>query len=143
MGRISSPKSGRHFWVSTFSRNEVVAETIRVILEQIGEFQTVQPTDAEFDDTRSYFVGSFASRQETPQDVAGHVWLVESQELGRDYFKKLFRAIDKTTKQDCVRLAKNTIDPETLAIIVIGDAEKLKDTLAEIAPVQVIEPDKQ
>ncbi|OQY08069.1 MAG: hypothetical protein B6I25_00200 [Planctomycetales bacterium 4572_13] len=129
------------FEVSTFTKNESVAETIRVILEQINEFQTVQPTDAELDDTRSYFVGSFASRRETPQDVAGDLWLTESQGLGNNYFKKLFDAIDKATKQDCVTLAKKTLDTAQMAIIVIGDAEKLKDALAEIAPTQVIELD--
>ena len=131
------------FEVSTFTKNESVAETIRAILEQINKFQTVQPTDAELDNTRSYFVGSFAGRRETPQDAARDLWLTESQELGNDYFKKLFDAIDKATKQDCVVLAKNTLDTTQMAIVVIGDAEKLKDGLAEIAPVQVIKPDKQ
>jgi zinc protease len=129
------------FEVSTFTKNESVAETIEVILEQISEFQTIEPTDTEFYDTRSYFVGSFARDRETPQDIARDLWLIESQQLGKDYFKKLFKTLDKANKQDCVQLAKNTIDPKTLAIVVVGDAEKLKDTLAEIAPVQIIEPD--
>ena len=129
------------FEVSTFTKNESVAETIRVILEQIGEFRTVEPTDDEFYDTRSYFIGSFAGQRETPQDVARDLWLIESQQLGKDYFKKLFRTLDKATKQDCIELAKKTIDPDSLAIVVIGDAEKLKGPLAEIAPIQVIELD--
>jgi hypothetical protein len=47
---------------------------------------------------------------------------------------------DRITKQDCSELAQKTIDPDSLAIVIIGDAEKLKEPLAEIAPVQVIEP---
>ena len=129
------------FEVSTYTKNESVAETIRVILDQIDEFRTVEPSDAEFYDTRSYFVGSFARNRETPQDIARDLWLIESQQLGKDYFKTLFKTLDKANKQDCVQLAETTIDPKTLAIVVIGDAEKLKDTLAEIAPVQIIEPD--
>ena len=129
------------FEISTFTKNESVAETIRVILEQIEEFRTVEPTDAEFYDTRSYFIGSFAGQRETPQDIARDLWLIESQKLGKDYFKKLFKTLDKTTKQDCIELAQKTIDPDSLAIVVIGDAEKLKEPLAEIAPVQVIELD--
>jgi zinc protease len=128
------------FEVSTFTKNESVAETIRVILEQIDEFRAVEPTDNEFYDTRSFFIGSFAGQRETPQDVARDLWLIESQGLGKDYFKKLFKTLDKATKQDCSELAQKTIDPDSLAIVIIGDAEKLKEPLAEIAPVQVIEP---
>jgi zinc protease len=131
------------FEVSTFTKNESVAETIRVILEQIDEFRAVEPTDNEFYDTRSFFIGSFAGQRETPQDVARDLWLIESQGLGKDYFKKLFKTLDKATKQDCSELAQKTIDPDSLAIVIIGDAEKLKEPLAEIAPVQVIEPEPQ
>ena len=116
-------------------------DELQKILEQIDEFRTVEPTDNEFYDTRSYFIGSFAGQRETPQDIARDLWLIESQKLGKDYFKKLFKTLDKTTKQDCIELAQKTIDPDSLAIVVIGDAEKLKEPLAEIARVQVIELD--
>lgn len=131
------------FEVSTFTKNESVAETIRVVLEEISEFRTVEPTDSELYDTRSYFVGSFAGRRETPQDIAGDLWLIESQELGKDYFKKLFKALEDADKQTCVELAEKTLDPDSLVIVVVGDAEKLKEPLAEIAPVKVIEPAKK
>ena len=131
------------FEISTFTKNESVAETIRVILEQINEFRTVEPSDTEFYDTRSYFIGSFAGHRETPQDIARDLWLIESQQLGKDYFKKLFKALDKATKQDCTELAQKTINPDSLAIVVIGDAEVLKEPLAAIAPVQIIEPESK
>ena len=103
------------------------------------EFQTVEPSDTEFYDTLSYFLGSFASQRETPQEIARDLWLMESQQLGKNYFKKLFKALDKVTKQDCTDLTQRTIDPDALAIVVVGDAEKLKEPLAEIAPVEIIE----
>ena len=128
------------FQVSTFTKNESAKETIKVILEQIKEFQTVKPTDSEFYDTRSYFIGSFAGQRETPQDIARDLWLIESQNLGSDYFKKLFDALDNATKQDCLDLTQKTLDPDKLAIVVVGDAEQLKESLSEIAPVNVIKP---
>ena len=131
------------FEVSTFTKNESAAETISVILEQINEFQTVEPTDSEFYDTRSYITGSFARNRETPQDVAGDLWMIESQKLSRDYFGKLFSTLNKTTKQDCLDLAKKVIDPKTQTIIVIGDAEKLKDSLEKIAPVKILQLETQ
>lgn len=127
------------FQVSTFTKNESVAEAINVILEQIAEFQTIEPTDAEFYHTKSYITGSFAGNRETPQDVAQDLWMIESQGLGRDYFDKLFGSLDKTDKQDCLDLANRRVDPDKLTIVVVGDAEKLKENLSAIAPVNIIE----
>ena len=131
------------FEVSTFTKNESTDETIQVILDQINEFQTIEPTDSEFYDTRNYFIGSFPSQRETPQDVARDLWLIESQRLGSDYFKKMFETLDEATKQDCLDLTQKTLAPDKLAIVVVGDAEALKEPLSEIAPVEVIEPEQQ
>lgn len=131
------------FEISTFTKNESVAETIAVILQQIQQFQTVEPTDAEFYDTRSYIVGSFAQNRETPQDVAGDLWMMQSQQLDRDYFDKLFGTLDTMEKQDCVELAEKLIHLEKLTIVVVGDAEKLHERLQAVAPVKVLNPDDE
>ena len=127
------------FEISTFTKNESVAETVSVILEQIHEFQTVEPTDPEFYDTRSYIVGSFAQNRETPQDVASDLWMIKSQQLEKDYFKQLFSSLAKATKQDCVNVARKIVRPDNLKIIIVGDAEQLKESLEKIAPIEIIQ----
>ncbi|MHC5157740.1 MAG: hypothetical protein ACYSOZ_06535, partial [Planctomycetota bacterium] len=72
---------------------------------------------------------------------ARDLWLIESQGLGKNYFKKLFKGLENATKQDCVELAEKTLDPDTLSIIIVGDAETLKEPLSNLAPVKVINPD--
>ncbi len=127
------------FEISTFTKNESVVEAVNVILQLLNEFQSVEPTDDEFYNTKSYITGSFAANRETPQDVGRDLWLLASQQLDKNYFDKLFAALDKSTKQDCIDLAKNRIDPDKLVIVVVGDAEKLTDSLGKIAPIEVIE----
>ncbi|HOL32113.1 MAG TPA: pitrilysin family protein [Anaerohalosphaeraceae bacterium] len=129
------------FEASTFTRNDAAAAAIQVLLEQIRSLQTAEPTDEEFNNTRSYFIGSFVIQRETPQDIARDIWLIESQKLGRDYFRKLFKTLKNATKQDCVQLARRSLDPQRLSIVVVGDAAKLKETLSGIAPVEVIVPE--
>lgn len=126
------------FEISTFTKNASVAETVRVIIDQVKEFETVEPTSDEFVNTRSFFLGSFARNRETPQDVARDLWMIESEGLGKDYFKKLFAAMDKMNRQDCLEFARRTVNPDQLTIVVVGDAAQLKDGLSEIAPVEVI-----
>jgi len=126
------------FEISTFTKNASAAETVKVIIDQVREFETVKPTEDEFVNTRSYFLGSFARNRETPQDVARDLWMIESQGLGKDYFKKLFAAMDRMNRADCLEFARRTVDPDRLTIVVVGDASQLKESLSEVAPVEVI-----
>ena len=127
------------FEIGTFTRNESVVETIEVILEQVRQFRTVPPTDKEFNDTRSYLFGSFARNREMPQQVARDLWMIESQNLSRDYFRRLFGTIEKATPEDCITLTQKVVHPDALTIVVVGDAGILKDKLEKIAPVTVVQ----
>ena len=127
--------------ISTFTKNESVVETIQVIIEQVQEFCTVPPTEAEFGETRSYLFGSFARNRETPQQVARDLWMMESQNLSRDYFRRLFGTLETSTPDDCIRLTQKVIHPDKLSIVVVGDASVLKEPLEKIAPVTVVQID--
>jgi len=126
------------FEISTFTRNEAVAESVKVIIEQVRQFQTVPPSQEEFNQTRSFFLGSFARHRETPQQIARDLWMMQSQRLGGDYLKKLFAAIEKATPQDCVAFAQKNVRPDELVIVAVGDAAAIKERLEEIAPVTVV-----
>ena len=93
------------------------------------------PTNEEVATSRSYIVGSFLERRETPQQIAEDLWLIESNGLPADYFEKLLAGVSKTEPNDCVKLVKRTVDPNNMAIVVVGDANAVKGDLEKIAPV--------
>lgn len=128
------------FEMQTFTRNESIVEAVQVILDEVRRFRNEPPDTDEFGDTRSYITGSFARQRETPQQIARDLWMMESQNLSRDYFRRLFGALESATPDDCLRLAQNIIHPDKLAIVVVGDAAALKEPLESIAPVTVISP---
>lgn len=140
-GYVAQNMAGE-FKISTFTKTESTAETIRVILDQIKRLRKEPPDTNELEDTRNYFAGSFVRQRETPQAIAEDLWLVESQRLGKDYFEKLMAGIAETTAQQCARFAAATLNPEQLSIVVVGDAEKIKADLEKIAPVTVIKPNE-
>ena len=93
-------------------------------------------------DSKTYFAGSFVRNRETPQQVAGDLWLIESQKLGDDYLNNLLKTLAKTTKDDCIDLAKETVNTNQLVIVVVGDAKEIKEDLEKIAPVTVVKNDE-
>jgi predicted Zn-dependent peptidase len=141
-GGYTARRFAGEFEVETFSKTESTAEAVRAVLEEIERLKAEDPSDKELEDSRSYILGSFVGGRETPQQIAGDLWLIESQNLSKDYLERLLRGIAKAKKTDCEHLVEGTIEPNKLVIVVVGEAEKLKGELEKIAPVTVVAAEK-
>lgn len=138
-GGYSARRFGGEFTVSTFTKNESVPEAIRAAVEEIAGLRDKVPGADELENTKTYILGSFAGDRETPQAIAGDLWLIESEGLEADYFQKLLAGVQGTDADACTALAKRTLDMDKLVIVVVGPAAVLKETLEPIAPVTVVE----
>ncbi len=127
-----------NFKINTFTKTDSTAETVKVALDEIRRLQDEVPTKMELGDSKSYFAGSFVRHRETPQQVARDLWLIESQKLGDDYLERLLAKIAQTTEEDCDNLVDETLNPDKMIIVVVGDATKIKEPLEKIAPVTVV-----
>ncbi len=126
------------FKISTFSKTESTAEAVKAVIEEIERLKSEPPSDKELGESKSYILGSFVKDRETPQQVASDLWLIESQQLGADYLRRLLDGIAQTGREDCVELTNNTVVTDRLIVVVVGQADKLKEQLERIAPVTVI-----
>ncbi len=135
---VASRFAGK-FTVSTFSKTETTAQAVQAVLDEIERLVDEPPSAMELEDSKSYMAGVFVVQGETPQQVADHLWLIESQQLGSDYLDRLLATVAETRTEDCMDLVRDTIQPGKMIIVVVGDAEKLKGELEKIAPVTVVE----
>lgn len=140
-GGFSAARFAGSFRVSTFSKTEGVAEAVQTVLDEISRLRAEAPSGDELSKARDHFLGGFAGQRETPQAVAGDLWLIESENLPADYLKRLLDGVAAATPDACVKLAKQEIDPSKLIVVVVGPANKLKEPLEKIAPVTVISSD--
>ncbi|MHC4616624.1 MAG: M16 family metallopeptidase [Planctomycetota bacterium] len=138
-GGYAASRFAGEFKARTFSKTESTAEAVQAILDEVERLKVEGPTNEELEDSRSYILGSFVRGRETPQQIAGDLWLIESQGLGKDYLERLLAGVAKTRGADCTRLVRETIDKDKLVIVVVGEAEKLRKELEKIAPVTVVE----
>lgn len=126
------------FKVSTFTRTETTAEAVQAVLDVIENLRTVPPSDEELSDSKSNIIGNFVRNRETPQQTAEDLWLIRSQGLRGDYLERLLDTVAATTPEACMNLVDETIEPGRMVIVVVGDAEKIREGLEAIAPVEVI-----
>jgi zinc protease len=136
-GYAPSRFAGR-FTVSTFSKTASTVAAVTAALGEIDRLRTEPPTEKELGETKAHFVGSVALRRETPAQVANELWDAELYGLPPDHFEQTLARAAAVTPEECVALAKATIDPTKLVVVVVGDAGKLKEELEKIAPVTVV-----
>lgn len=138
-GGLSSNRFGGAFNCSTFTKTPSTAETVGVILREIDRMRASPPEASEVDTARNYLLGAFAGDRETPGQVVGDLWLIEYAGLPKDYLTNYLNGVKKTTAEDLHRVSNRLMRPENLAIVVVGEASAIKDDLAKIAPVTVIQ----
>jgi zinc protease len=136
---FTAQRQSGYFEVSTFTKNQTAAQAVQCILDLLGRLRKETPSAQELDDSKCYISGSFIQRQETPQQTAGDLWLLKSENLSEDYFKKLVETVQNTSAQDCVKLAQKFLSPDKMIIVVVGDAGAVKADLEKIAPVSVVQ----
>jgi zinc protease len=141
-GGYGAQRFAGQFNIGTFTKNESAAAAVKAIFEEIEKLRTVAPDEKELSRTKSFMAGSFVRNRETPQQVAGDLWLVESNALGNDYFERLLSTVAAASDADCLALAKKTLNPDKMIVVVAGDASALKADLESIAPVTVVTPEK-
>ncbi|HLJ93909.1 MAG TPA: pitrilysin family protein [Gemmataceae bacterium] len=139
-GGFSPSRFTGQFTITTFSKTDSTAEAVRTALAELERLRQEAPSAKELADTKSYFLGSFARQRETPQQVAANLWMLESNSLPGDYYERLLSRVAKTEGPDCVRLARETLDPSKLAVVVVGNAAQIQKDLEKIAPVTVVKP---
>ena len=137
-GGLSSQRFGGEFEVSTFTKTPKTAETVRAVIDEVRRMLTDPPTDEELKGATSYLAGSFAGSLETPQAVAARLWSLELNDLPDDYWTRYLAAIAGMTSDAVADAAHELLDPDHMVVVVVGDADAVKESLEEIAEVELV-----
>ena len=123
------------------------AVTDSALIEFMKELRDIRgprpPTDDELEQAKASLVQSLPEAFASVSGVNGAIANVYTQGLPEDYYQQFARDVNAVTKDDVVRVAQKYIDPDHLAILIVGDRSKIEAPLAatHIAPVVVLDVD--
>lgn len=118
------------FIVSLQTRNETANQAIAGVLTELNGIRDAPVTDEELADAKAYLMGSFPLRLDTTGKLAEVLSQVEFYGLGMDYFTQYPSWIEKVTKEDVLRVAKQYLNPTNYALVVVANQTK-----AQVKPI--------
>ena len=114
------------FMVNLQTRSEATNQAITGVLNELKSMREAPVTDQELAEAKSFIMGSFPLRFDSTAKLAQVLAQVEFYGLGLDYFTQYPKWIERVTKEDVQRVAKQYLDPQRYALVVVGDLAKAK-----------------
>jgi len=114
------------FWVNLQTKTETTNQAITGVLAEIKSIRDTPVSDQELAEAKSFLVGSFPLRLDSTAKLAQVLAQVEFYGLGFEYFSDYPKWIERVTKEDVQRVAKQYLDPKRYALVVVGNLAKAK-----------------
>lgn len=127
------------FLVQTAVATDVTARAVEEILREIhGVRDTLAPAD-EVAAARDYLAGTLPLELQTTEQLAARLADLVIYDLADDYFDRYRERILAVTPEEVQRVARTHLRPESLAIVIVGDAAAIVPALEGlgVGPVQV------
>lgn len=126
---LTAFKDGGLIEVVTQIRNEVLADALRAVLEEIERVGREPISAEELEATRNYLSGVFVIRLETQQGLAGQLAATRMLGLPLEYLENYTLRVRSAQPEAVRSAATRYLSPKQAAIVVVGDAAKIRRKL--------------
>ena len=115
----------------TASAEIVAAKTDSALIEFMKELRTIRDTipAEELAKTKRYLQLQLPGRFETTGGIAGNLSGLVTYDVPLSFYNTYTQGIQAVTQADVQRVAKQYVDPDKLAIVIVGDRKSIEPTL--------------
>ena len=107
------------------SKNPTVALATKIVLDQIRGVRDDLVTEDELETSKQNLVETFPRQFESKPQMLRVFVTDEWTKRPKDYWKTFRDKVRAVTREDLRRVAQKHLDPEKMAILVVGDWEKI------------------
>ncbi len=118
-------------------RTEVTGDAMVEFLKEIRRIRDEKVSDRELADTKRAITARFALSLEQPTGVLGFAMVRKTYGFPADYWDTYPAKVMAVTAEDVQRIARKYLDPETMQIVAVGDAQKIKASLEKYGSVEL------
>jgi zinc protease len=120
-------------------RSEVTDSAVAELLAQMRRIASEPVSATELEAAKGYLVGSFPIGVQTADQVAGQVAITRMLGLPVEDLLQRRERVAAVTVDDVRRVAARYLRPDSLTVVVVGDAARVMAGLERIAPVELVD----
>lgn len=114
-------------------RTSVTGDSLKEFFYELNRIRDERVPDEELTDAKNYLTGVFPLRAETQEGMTGLIVNQQLYGLPADYLQSYRDNVAAVTADDVQRVAREHIQPETIAIVLVGDAGEILPQVKEFA----------
>lgn len=124
------------FSVHSFAETDNTVKALDLTLQTLGRLHRESVTGEMLESARAYVLGQYPLNFETAADWAAALGEIELFGLGPEYIDNYGPALRKVTLADTRHVVEDAFPtPDSLAIVLIGDAAKIRDQVRRYGPI--------
>jgi zinc protease len=123
------------FAVGLGTKSSSTVPATKATLDEIARLRTVPPTPAELKRAKDDLLNSFIFRYDSPEKVLNEQVTLAVYGYPPDFLERYRAGIEKVTSADVARVAQKYVQPEKLAIVVVGNAPEIEPPLSGLGKV--------
>jgi zinc protease len=129
------------FQASAETRNEVTHLAIGEILKEMERLTREPIPEAELELQRQYNIGNYLLSLESTSRTAQRVQDMELYGLPNDFYRTYAKRMESVTPASAQELSQRYLQPNHLAVVVVGEARQVREELEKLGPVTVYDTD--
>ena len=130
-----------YFQATAETRNDVTAPAINEILGELTRIMTEPVAGPELELQRQYNIGNYLLSLENAGRVASRVQDIDLYGLAPDFYKTYAKRMAAVTPAKVKELAEKYLSTKDTAIVVVGDAKQVRESLEKIGKVVLYDTD--
>lgn len=127
-----------YFSISGSFGTDVSRLVVEELLKEMNDLRLNKVSEEELERARQYMMGTFARSLERPQTIAQFALNQARYGLGSDYYESYLDRLAAITVDDIQAAAIKYLRPQNASILMVGDAERLKNDLKDLPEINDI-----
>jgi zinc protease len=125
------------FEISTFARNEKVAEAIKNTLAAVHNFQKEGVTSKELKSAKALLIGQFPAAIETVDRLAFNLLALRIYGVPDTYLTEFFTNVNSISLKEVNAAVQKYFSPEKMKIVIFADEKAVQSQMNQIGEFQV------
>ena len=127
------------FRIGGSTKSMTTVDTIQAIREEVEKIRTTEVTEKELNDAKEAALNSFVFYFDSPAKTLNRVMRYEYYGYPKDFLFQYQKALKDVTRADVLRVAKEHIHPDELAIVAVGNPKDFGKPLATLGKVNELD----